>query len=812
MTAITDKANFEYRDMESPGSTVPNEPDKAGIRQLFGVVDGALASLGVNGAITVKKATKALLDADLAHVADTLAVVYNDATAAYNGIYAKSGGSGSGAWTITDLALPMAIAAELYALLDLKVDDAQIDTDPTMSANSNSRVPAQSAVLAYLEAFLAANASQVFIDGIDCSANPNYPAADQGWVYRVSVAGKIGGASGVTVAAGDMMICKADATPSGNQAAVGASWVVIPLNLSGALALAIPATRETAARMAGRAPLPCGPVDFSSLLTDAPDPYGRWDGNSSVIGFDSSWLIPGEDCVMQVIDKQDLSTMRVDREPDWTQASPWSVSIITKCAPGGHDSPNAFLQGSAREPWDYVDPGTGKNVTTGYAIVVGSGDLASPGVYRSPSVFFWREGASAAISLTNMLDVAGIMGGVYSSPRCLQQVARTSAETFYLCGSGNNQSTNPASSRATFGKMVLTLTGSKTQTGVTGVTSLTWTDYLATLQAAMPVGETIVNVPAVANQLLAGVLYVMVVTEDGGGVLRARLVQFTVATNAVALDALNDAGTGNPKFPLTPFNDPETQSANICVSPTGILWTLIGVSGVIYAGFRANAETVWHDAQTQIWRALGLNGTSPYSLSYDATRARFVVAGGTQGEANVGWLDSLCKQGHPYSRAFPAPMRYAQDDVRCARGVWTDAQGTIVIGDRQLAMFIPENSVEPSPNRVLWGLRVTPNVAVDTVTVSEGEAEFYQSDGTTVRKYYAGGTLGSITGGGSGVTRLVVLTSAAVLQQPGLGFLAGVDYPDSALWNQVVLASVTRTVAGVVITTGEIDQTTFRDQ
>jgi hypothetical protein len=98
------------------------------------------------------------------------------------------------------------------------------------------------------------------------------------------------------------------------------------------------------------------------------------------------------------------------------------------------------------------------------------------------------------------------------------------------------------------------------------------------------------------------------------------------------------------------------------------------------------------------------------------------------------------------------------------------------------------------------------------VTVSEGEAEFYQSDGTTVRKYYAGGTLGSITGGGSGVTRLVVLTSAAVLQQPGLGFLAGVDYPDSALWNQVVLASVTRTVAGVVITTGEIDQTTFRDQ
>lgn len=61
---------------------------------------------------------------------------------------------------------------------------------------------------------------------IDCSANPNYPAADRGDLYTVSVAGKIGGASGVDVIAGDWIKCKTDGTVSGTQAAVGSSWSI----------------------------------------------------------------------------------------------------------------------------------------------------------------------------------------------------------------------------------------------------------------------------------------------------------------------------------------------------------------------------------------------------------------------------------------------------------------------------------------------------------------------------------------------------------------------------------------------------------
>lgn len=61
---------------------------------------------------------------------------------------------------------------------------------------------------------------------IDASGNPNYPAAVSGDVYVISVAGKIGGASGVNVEAGDLVLAKND-NAGGTQAAVGSSWDIV---------------------------------------------------------------------------------------------------------------------------------------------------------------------------------------------------------------------------------------------------------------------------------------------------------------------------------------------------------------------------------------------------------------------------------------------------------------------------------------------------------------------------------------------------------------------------------------------------------
>ena len=110
-----------------------------------------------------------------------------------------------------------------------------LDTDGTLAANSDTKIASQKATKTYVDALIAAADAMVFKGVIDCSTNPNYPAADRGWTYRVSVAGKIGGASGTNVEAGDILLCLNDSTASGDQATVGANWSIIQTNLDGAV-------------------------------------------------------------------------------------------------------------------------------------------------------------------------------------------------------------------------------------------------------------------------------------------------------------------------------------------------------------------------------------------------------------------------------------------------------------------------------------------------------------------------------------------------------------------------------------------------
>ncbi len=110
-----------------------------------------------------------------------------------------------------------------------------VDTDGTLSANSDSKIPTQKAVKTYADQLIAAADVMVFKGVIDASGNPNYPAADAGWTYRISVAGKIGGASGINVEVGDLLLCLVDGSPAGNQATVGANWSIAQTNIDGAV-------------------------------------------------------------------------------------------------------------------------------------------------------------------------------------------------------------------------------------------------------------------------------------------------------------------------------------------------------------------------------------------------------------------------------------------------------------------------------------------------------------------------------------------------------------------------------------------------
>lgn len=82
------------------------------------IAESAVAGLAVGNAVLFD--TKDAMDADLAHVADTLAIVVNDSTAANNGIYRKLGDSGAGSWSHTDMAILKATASgrALMAAID----------------------------------------------------------------------------------------------------------------------------------------------------------------------------------------------------------------------------------------------------------------------------------------------------------------------------------------------------------------------------------------------------------------------------------------------------------------------------------------------------------------------------------------------------------------------------------------------------------------------------------------------------------------------------------------------------------------------
>jgi hypothetical protein len=99
----------------------------------------------------------------------------------------------------------------------------------------STQVATADAIKSYADGLLGANDAMVYKGVIDASGNPNYPAGDAGHTYKISVAGKIGGASGINVEVGDMVICLVDSTVTGDHATVGANWNIIQVNIDGSV-------------------------------------------------------------------------------------------------------------------------------------------------------------------------------------------------------------------------------------------------------------------------------------------------------------------------------------------------------------------------------------------------------------------------------------------------------------------------------------------------------------------------------------------------------------------------------------------------
>ena len=101
-------------------------------------------------------------------------------------------------------------------------------------SSTNDQIPTAAAVWSAIGTGIGANDAMIFKGAINASANPNYPSGVTGDTWKISVAGKIGGASGVNVEAGDTIICVTD-NAGGTQATVGSNWTILQTNIDGAV-------------------------------------------------------------------------------------------------------------------------------------------------------------------------------------------------------------------------------------------------------------------------------------------------------------------------------------------------------------------------------------------------------------------------------------------------------------------------------------------------------------------------------------------------------------------------------------------------
>jgi hypothetical protein len=197
--------------------------------------------------------------------------------------------------------------------------------------------------------------------GVDCSANPNYPAALKGDAYVVTVAGKIGGASGTSVEVGDVFVAFAD-NAGGTEAAVGASWENLEHNLAGALTA-----------LSGDVTTPGGGSGVATIANDAVTNAKAANMAAGTIkARKTASTGDPEDCTLtEVINANIASVVQGDilyyNGTSWTRLGPGTSGEFLKTQGAGANPVWATPAGASYvQPcfWDYLSRGSANMVLT----------------------------------------------------------------------------------------------------------------------------------------------------------------------------------------------------------------------------------------------------------------------------------------------------------------------------------------------------------------------------------------------------------------------------------------------------------------
>lgn len=167
MGNVTDGFKSAFRDFVTDGvpASGANKPFKSEARGLGAIIESALGTIQL-GSVDVTKTTRTLLNADLAHAADSVGLVYADSTDANNDLYIKVGATGSGSWTLTTVlhgAIGGLATSQVAAQVDAQVDPlvAAAADSATAAASSATAAGGSATAAAASEAAAAASAATV---------------------------------------------------------------------------------------------------------------------------------------------------------------------------------------------------------------------------------------------------------------------------------------------------------------------------------------------------------------------------------------------------------------------------------------------------------------------------------------------------------------------------------------------------------------------------------------------------------------------------------------------------------------------------
>ncbi|GGZ21668.1 hypothetical protein [Asticcacaulis endophyticus] len=143
--SLSAQAQIALRPYELAGvpASGAHEPIKSEVVALFTLIDSVLSAIGLSGGVGVIKAARSDLNADLAHAAGTLALVYADPLPSNNDFYLKNGTSGTGSWTKLNLLITPALAAQIAEILE-----AYESIDVDLAAAAAAATAAQASAVA----------------------------------------------------------------------------------------------------------------------------------------------------------------------------------------------------------------------------------------------------------------------------------------------------------------------------------------------------------------------------------------------------------------------------------------------------------------------------------------------------------------------------------------------------------------------------------------------------------------------------------------------------------------------------------------